>query len=95
MPEWTPGHWNMVEGANNDPEWPDLRVVGDGRDLFLVEEAGYEEARLAAAAPDLYKALADLVAALEPLERDGRLDVPGLATLNRHRAALAKARGES
>lgn len=39
--------------------------------------------------------LAHLVALLEPLERDGRLNVPGMATLNGARAAIAKATPEA
>jgi hypothetical protein len=36
----------------------------------------------------LHKELAHLVRLLEPLEKDGGLDVPGLATLNGARKAL-------
>lgn len=49
---------------------------------------------LMAAAPDLLKELENLVRLLEPIERDRPLNVPGLATLNGARRALAKARGE-
>lgn len=54
---------------------------------------GDDEGRraLIAAAPDLYKQLAHLVRLIEPLERDGSLNIPGLATLNAARKALAKA----
>lgn len=52
-------------------------------------------ARLIAAAPELHAELTQLVRLLEPLERDGSLNVPGLATLSGARAALSKARGES
>ena len=45
------------------------------------------------AAPSLLRELKHLVCLLEPLERDGRLNVPGLATLNGARAAIAKASG--
>jgi hypothetical protein len=48
-------------------------------------------ARLIAAAPDLLKELKHLVALMEPLEADGRLHIPGLATVNGARAAIAKA----
>lgn len=54
----------------------------------------HPDAHLLAAAPDLYRELAHLVNLLEPLEEAGLLAVPGLATLNGARAALAKARGE-
>jgi len=43
---------------------------------------------------DLVRQLSHLVRHLEPLERSGGLNVPGLATLNGARAALAKANGE-
>lgn len=46
------------------------------------------------AAPLLYHELRQLVTLLEPLERDGRLPVPGLATLNGARRALAIAQGK-
>jgi hypothetical protein len=45
-------------------------------------------ARLIAAAPDLYRELAHLVRMLEPIE--DTLGAPGLATLNGARAALEK-----
>jgi hypothetical protein len=49
-------------------------------------------ARLIAAAPDLLHELQHLVRLLEPCE--DRLEVPGLATLNAARAAIAKAEGK-
>jgi hypothetical protein len=39
----------------------------------------------------LLKELQHLVRLLEPLEKDGGLDIPGLATLNGARAAIKKA----
>lgn len=51
--------------------------------------------RLRAAAPAMYRELAHLVRLLEPMERDGSLNVPGLATLNGARAALAQAEGRA
>lgn len=50
-----------------------------------------EDAQLISAAPDLLKELSHLVSHLEPLEKDGGLQVPGLATLNGARAAISKA----
>lgn len=52
------------------------------------------DAALISAAPELLEALEHLVALLEPLEDSGALNVPGLATLNGARKALAKASGE-
>ena len=51
-------------------------------------------AHLLAAAPDLERELSHLVRVLEPLVASGAFNIPGLATLNGARAALAKARGE-
>lgn len=51
-------------------------------------------APLIAAAPRLYRELAHLVRLLESLEKDGGLEVPGLATLNGARMALRKADGQ-
>jgi hypothetical protein len=48
-------------------------------------------ARLIAAAPCLYRELERLVSLMEPLEREGSLNIPGLATLNGARAVLQKA----
>lgn len=52
------------------------------------------DAHLLAAAPDLYAELQHLVMALEPVERAAGMGIPGIATLNGPRRALAKARGE-
>lgn len=61
----------------------DLYSVGlDGRTIALFE-----------AAEDLLRELEHLVRLLEPFEDD--LNVPGIATLNGARAAIAKARGNS
>jgi hypothetical protein len=100
----TPGPW-MVADSNSyrrivrtDRYEPVCCPVTqrDGHPDLQFPNGGYKgpDARLIAAAPDLYKELWHLVRLLEPLERDGRLDVPGLATLNGARAALAKARRE-
>ncbi len=48
-----------------------------------------QDAKLIAAAPELLKELQHLVALLEPMERAGTLNVPGLATLNGARKAIA------
>lgn len=64
-------------------------VVADVR--APLHEDGREVGALIAAAPDMARELRHLVRLLEPKERDGGLDVPGLATLNGARAALKKA----
>lgn len=57
-------------------------------DAIRRQEADF---RMMTAAPALHRELAHLVALLEPLEAKGRLDVPGLASLNGARAALSEA----
>lgn len=75
---------------------PEKRIIANIQgDIFLSgEERHLEElanAKLFAASKDLLKELIHLVRLLEPLEMDGRLDVPGLATLNGARKAIDKA----
>ena len=67
----------------------------DGEVVALVPkgETAAGNARLIAAAPDLYEELQHLVTLIQPLEREGDLHIPGLATLNGAREALAKANG--
>lgn len=76
--------WEIHHRWKNDEDggWP---LNGGFRETF--REA---DARLMSAAPDLLKELRHLVRALEPLE-DGHLEIPGLATLNGARKAIAKA----
>ena len=80
----------MVRGGSDGIE----PVCGVARRLLddssLMEEAN---AHLIAAAPTLLRELQHLVALLEPLEADGRLDVPGLPTLNGGRLAIRQATG--
>jgi len=59
------------------------------------QEALAENARLNAKVERLRAELLHLVRLLEPMERDGTLNVPGLATLNGARAALAVKEAES
>ena len=72
-------------------------MTGEFYDHLLWDEidkirTALANARIADAAPDLYRELAHLVKLLEPCE--DQLAVPGLATLNGARAALAKANGK-
>jgi hypothetical protein len=69
----------------------EVRYSTEGRYLVPQFKDAMGEGALIAAAPDLYRELAHLVRLLEPLEKEGGLDVPGLATLNGARAALKKA----
>lgn len=50
-------------------------------------------AHLIAAAPELLRELEHLVRLVEPCIQDGRASIPGLATFNGAKAAIAKARG--
>jgi hypothetical protein len=89
---WTVGPWRR--DANDD-----IRAGKYDETIVIVDVVDRAERRatasLVAAAPDLYRELAHLVALMEVPEKAGGLTVPGLATLNGARAALAKARGET
>lgn len=83
----------IEESADNGFEIASVHGACDERTIEMVEA---DVAKMTAA-PELYAELAHLTRLLEPLERDNTLDVPGLATLNGARAALARAapdRGE-
>jgi hypothetical protein len=91
-----PGPWTAVIDKNDEREF----YVTDAEDSVVAYLSGVYEgqmdvARLIAAAPELLEALDELVCFLEPIERDGCLGIPGLATLNRYRLAISRARGES
>jgi hypothetical protein len=84
----SPGYYDNTGIIANDG----TTVVGCGEYNVFHSPA---DARLLTAAPDLLEALDELVSLLEPFEADGCLGIPGLATLNRYRRALSRARGES
>lgn len=93
----TPGPWHIEFGTGGHDQahrilGPNDEYVVDFEDLDP-ERPSMANAYLIAAAPDLLRQLAHLVRLIEPLERDGSLNIPGLATLNGARAALAKASG--
>lgn len=98
MPDFTPGPWE------SDPRGFGIKTVYgqpgmDASQLMPVAILSHgvnreANARLIASAPDLYHELSHLVRLLEPLERDGGLNVPGLDTLDGARRALAKAEGK-
>lgn len=89
---FTPGPWQILRSADNYP----YQIADDTGDLvtrwgFLIKPASpmaEANAALIAAAPDLYEALRELFATLDP-ERPGS---PG-STLEKARAAIAKAEG--
>lgn len=89
---FTPGPWRVVEGANNDPEWPDLRIMGGGDELFFAEAAGREDAEMAAAAPDMYNALEAVVSVFTSRGDPGPDAQVEQAALDLAAVALAKAR---
>ncbi len=93
----TPAPWDI-----NTLAGPQLREVFAGDVLICdcgatnveMEDIEIEaNARLIAAAPELLTELRHLVSLLEPLENDGTLHVPGIATLNGAREAIRKAEG--
>lgn len=93
--KFTPGPWMFtVDGCNNQ-----IETARDG--ILFCDEQYYpwcspndHDWPLVAAAPDLYKELKHLTDLLNLAMTIGKLDIPGLATLNGAQAALRKARGE-
>lgn len=95
-PKHTPGPWELEDDGG-------IRAGCGGCVAFVQphgnvntihregESFSSADGRLIAAAPDLYRELKHLVRLLEPLEHVTGLEVPGLATLNGARLALAKA----
>jgi len=104
--KWTAGPWYATPFGKGSRAWNITatpgNVQGDVINLATAlgglgartEEQTKANAYLASSAPDLYRELEHLVLLIEPHERDGSLNIPGLATLNGARAALAKARGD-
>lgn len=94
-----PGPW--IWTADPEPHSSNISIEADGETIAVVAIGDWDvpigsneaTARLICAAPDLFRELIHLVRLIEPLERNGGLDVPGLATLNGARAAIAKAKG--
>jgi hypothetical protein len=108
---FTPGPWAHREGGSycgdtgryeilsDDDGWVVASTIGDVSDLYPQEEAN---ARLMAAAPELFEALDDiLIHCLADIEAEEQRDEPNERALAVYRArrdranvALAKARGE-
>jgi hypothetical protein len=93
MTKHTPGPW-IIDAEENFIHATDPRhTIVCGFYATLRNPEVMADARLIAAAPELLSELRHLVLLLEPLEKGGTLNVPGLATLNGARVAIAKAEG--
>ena len=91
--------WETRQGAHTGTGkefsiWP-VGADGDGEQLVAAWIKTKDNANLFCAARELLKELEHLVRLLEPMERDGSLQVPGLATLNGARRAIKKAKGQT
>jgi len=96
---------DVIHGPWGDP-YPALEISGGAIDMTakpvmrmieygtVPDDIAEANARLIAAAPELLEALSHIVRLMEPMEREGGINVPGLATLNGARAAIARANGE-
>ncbi len=95
MSKHTPGPWARSYYGQMDGGEKLYAVVTDEEMGSPICECATEaDARLIAAAPELLHELAHLVRLLDGAIDDGRVSVPGLATLNGAKAAIAKATGE-
>ena len=108
--KWTPGEWAYAHRLDYDCMYYRTQIFTPDTGETIATVHWYPEpkpggvtgtyrdanAAVLTAAPRLYTELARLVAALEPLERNGGwpLDGAGVATLNGARAALALAEGD-
>jgi len=98
----TPGPWRIewseqeeyfaIRLADPQLDYATIALVDGPFDTTPTAET-QANAWLIAAAPELLYELQHLVRLMEPLERTVGLGVPGLATLNAARAAIAKAGG--
>lgn len=92
----TPGPWNKPR-RRSDGKRIIIKAAGDEEFRVEVDSDDCDEkiamanATLITAAPDLLRELNHLVRLMEPVE--DHLNIPGLATLNAARAAIAKAGG--
>ncbi len=103
MSQHTPGPWKLAGIHRSRAEGKSaFYEIGDDVSAFWIAKVQTFDddngryaanARLIASAPELLQELLHLVRLLEPVE--DTLNVPGLATLNGARAAIAKAEGRS
>lgn len=98
MTEHSPGPWHEERSADGayhqgiyDARARCVAVVWRSEQDPLPSEERRANARVIAASTELLMELAHLVRLLEPLEQEGGLKVPGIATLNGARAAIKKA----
>ena len=89
--KFTPGPWLMEPSGSDSYELapPDTEGRPDWSREVAVVISGTADANLIAAAPDLYEACRQLVAAMHQLDKSHHREVPFAE------AAMAKARGES
>jgi hypothetical protein len=87
----TPGEWQLTGRYGTMVQSADQKYIADVFYRSPDDPEAKANAKLIAASPDLYRELERLVCLIEPLEHEGGLDIPGLATLNGARAAIAKA----
>ena len=97
-PQFTPGPWRAKKASQSSPNI--LDIEGDGN-LLAFTSASCDQspanARLIAAAPEMFEALGDILSAAEQINDAtyGDEDWDELRKArSRSRAALAKARGE-
>lgn len=91
--DWTPGPWMAAAKPSSIIGWPVVAPHSMGRSVCSVthgHDEGAANAHLIAAAPELYEALAAIVADWD--NKQGPTETIG-ALIKRARAALAKARG--
>lgn len=86
----TKGPWEIEKYSTADK----YIYIGPGISLDYDDVDHAEQsanAKLIAAAPELLRELKHLVRLMEPIEKEGGLNIPGLATLNGARLAIQKA----
>lgn len=95
--KFTPGPWGLDVGfdGSRPGDFDEYWQVHDGQDAIACSSNCYSgnreaNARLIAAAPEIYEALSDLVSSIECSERDEFIIHQEIKVA---RAALAKARG--
>ena len=91
--KWTPGPWRAGEWGNGWTAEGEKEIFSDGAEVVVVQRVLGQDAHLIAAAPELYKALDNLVRWTNFVTEGDYEEEPEAIT--EARAALAKARGEN